>query len=279
MGHKINEFYQRVWWRLARSFVSHKLSISQFESLLERMGINSGKTVLLHCSLDEIVRHVPDLNAITLLELLQNRLTTAGTLLMPTFPFRGSQYEHLQKCTTFNLQLSHSMTGLLSEIFRRSKGVVRSRHPTHPITAWGKHAKLLTDTHHLGDAFDKTSPFYLLTHVDGLIVGLGTDSHSFTISHTAERLHPKTYNLVFCREGVLTTIKDKKNSYEQIVYPLCPGVKRDFVRVQQELLKMGALARYQAKGLYCFSGSGADILAGEKKLIEQNRFFYDLNGF
>ncbi|MBF0194054.1 MAG: AAC(3) family N-acetyltransferase [Magnetococcales bacterium] len=278
MRHKINELYQRVWWRIARSFTSHKLSIAQFESLLDNMGINPGKTVLLHCSLDEIVHHVPDLNAITLLELLQNRLTTAGTLLMPTFPFRGSQHSYLQTGKTFNMQFSHSMTGLLSEIFRRSKGVVRSRHPTHSITAWGQHAKLLTKTHHLGDAFDKTSPFYLLTKVDGMVVGLGTDSNSFTISHTAEWLHPKTRDKVFCKEGVLTTIKDNDDNFEQMVYPLCPDIKRDFTRVQEGLLKAGALARYQKKGLYCFSGSAVNILAAEKMLIDENRFFYDVDG-
>ena len=52
--------------------------------------------------------------------------------------------------------------GLITEIFRRREGVLRSFHPTHPVLVYGKDSKWLTSEHEkclnlcgAGSPFDK----------------------------------------------------------------------------------------------------------------------------
>ena len=75
---------------------------------------------------------------------------------MPTFPFQGAQ--GADKYSRFDVQKTPSKVGILTEVFRQTQGVERSKHPTHPVAAWGLHANEIVSTHHLGPTFGVTSP-------------------------------------------------------------------------------------------------------------------------
>lgn len=77
--------------------------------------------------------------------------------------------------------------GVVSETFRRQKGVERSLHPTDPVCAAGKHAhELIKD--HFGQLtpYNCSSPFYKLCALKGKILLVGVDLDSLTNLHTLE---------------------------------------------------------------------------------------------
>ena len=127
--------------------------------MLRDLGFNPGATVMVHSSFSHIRRRVPDLSPQSLIALLQDLLGSQGTLLIPTFPFQGSQGEYADKNPRFDVQKTPSKVGVLTEVFRQTPGVIRSKHPTHPVGAWGRHARDILSTHHLGPTFGVTSPF------------------------------------------------------------------------------------------------------------------------
>ena len=65
--------------------------------------------------------------------------------------------------------------GMLTELFRRMKGVRQSLHPTHRVAALGPLATELTEGHDTAPStFGPGSPFDFMARRDTLIVGLGT---------------------------------------------------------------------------------------------------------
>jgi aminoglycoside 3-N-acetyltransferase len=68
-------------------------------------------------------------------------------LMMPSMPFSGTAIEWARSGTVFDVRRTPSRMGLLSELFRRSPGVVRSVHPTHPVACWGEDAASVAAGH------------------------------------------------------------------------------------------------------------------------------------
>ena len=77
--------------------------------------------------------------------------------------------------------------GLLTELFRRSPGVVRSIHPTHPVAIWGYDANVIATGHHLAQTpCGVGTPFEALLKRHGKIALLGTDISALTFYHMLE---------------------------------------------------------------------------------------------
>ncbi|MCK7579239.1 MAG: AAC(3) family N-acetyltransferase [Chromatiales bacterium] len=77
--------------------------------------------------------------------------------------------------------------GLLTEVFRRGKGVVRSLSPTHPLLAWGRDATAFVAGHACTDRpFGPDSPFARLLERNACILCLDTGFASITFTHFVE---------------------------------------------------------------------------------------------
>lgn len=129
------------------------------------------------------------------MELLQALIEYCGperTLVMPTFNFgeygEGAR-DMLKKDPRFDLRRSPSHMGLLTEMFRRSKGVVQSRHPIYRLAALGPLADELVAGHEkIPGGMGKDSPFdYMATH-NAQILGIGKPFQVMTQVHHVESL-------------------------------------------------------------------------------------------
>jgi aminoglycoside 3-N-acetyltransferase len=113
------------------------------------------------------------------------------TMVMPAFVFGGPDQDvvaHYRREPLFDVRKRPSEMGLLSELFRRRKGVLRSLHPTHSVCALGPLARALTQGHHLGaTTFGAGTPFGIMASRETRILGLGTRYfRCLTQIHTAE---------------------------------------------------------------------------------------------
>ena len=120
------------------------------------------------------------------------------TLAMPSF-FVGSNFQakkyYENGNNIFNVNKTASEIGLLTELFRITRNVKRSIHPTHSICALGKLADALIKNHHLSETTcGEGTPFGEMIKYKTMILGIGTKSdNALTQIHSAEDIMKSNY--------------------------------------------------------------------------------------
>ena len=129
------------------------------------------------------------------LELLRALIEYVGperTLVMPAFNF-GEMGEgarpSLQRNPRFDLRRTPSQMGLLTELFRRSRGVVQSRHPVYRVAALGPRAQEIIADHELAPTgMGENTPFDVMAKHNAQILGIGKTFQVMTQVHHVESL-------------------------------------------------------------------------------------------
>jgi len=246
---------------------------SEFVDLLHNLGFTDGAIVMVHSSFSTVKRRVPDITPEKLIRQMQELLGFEGTLLMPNFAFRGRQSHYVDTHTYFDVQKTPSSVGVLTEVFRKMPGVVRSYHPTHSVAGWGRHAKDILSTHHLGSTFGVTSPFYRLREYDGLVVGLGRRyRYTFTITHVAEELNPGSREIAFDPRPRRMIIIDGDVQIPYEFRVLIPGLPREYERVSRVMRQNNILRYVTVKGLPCAVARAEPFLVQAMELAEENKY-------
>jgi aminoglycoside 3-N-acetyltransferase len=148
---------------------------------LRRFGVREAGVLLVHSSLSSLgfVRG----GASTVVDALFQALGPKGTLVMPTHSWDRAAAGDF----TFDVVVTPSCVGRITEVFRVMPGVTRSLHPTHSVAAAGPRAKYLTQGHEdastpCGDG----TPYAKLINERSQILFLGTTLEQNTMLHTVE---------------------------------------------------------------------------------------------
>ncbi len=215
------------------------LNLETLACQLQSCGLQNGDSVLVHSSLSKIgfVHGGPD----TVVEALLRVLGPEGTLLMPTFPASGRNKDYLDKNPVFDVRLTPSAMGSITETFRKRPGVVRSLHPTDPVAAMGPLAGYYTSGH-FGQMtpYNEHSPFRRLAEKNGKILMLGTTLNGAGTSlHTLEDAVDfpfpvyldLTYECTIIDEtGCEHQVKTRVHNPEMSVRRNCDALKPMFIR-------------------------------------------------
>lgn len=181
----------RLWTRLKaivrRSERTYRQGIrgfgpDQVKHALKSLGIRDGDVLMVHSGWDRLggFRGTPK----DLIDALSEVVGEKGTILMPTTPFLGSAIDHASDDPLFDARRTPSAMGLVTEVFRRGRGVVRSLHPTHSVAARGPAAEELVRDHHLaGDPCGQGTPWLRLIEFDAKILFLGVSVRANTLLH------------------------------------------------------------------------------------------------
>jgi aminoglycoside 3-N-acetyltransferase len=171
------------WWHTNfRAFSPVDLT----NALLD-LGVRGGDIVLAHIAYNEFVGFSGRPSDVV--DSLRAAVTHSGTMMMPSMPFTGSALEYVRSGEIFDARRTPSRMGLVTELFRRSPGTVRSLHPTHPVLANGPRADELTRDHPLARTpCGEYSPFANLLEEDGKVALLGTGIGALTFYHYLEEL-------------------------------------------------------------------------------------------
>ena len=122
-------------------------------------------------------------NPAALIAVLQEAVGPSGTLCMPAYPPPGPAGPIM-----FDLRRTPSNAGLVSEVFRRMPGALRSRQ-VRTVASLGPLAEELTGEHHHSPyASGNTSPYAKLADVHGKVLCLGVGPEHNTMFHCAEDL-------------------------------------------------------------------------------------------
>jgi aminoglycoside 3-N-acetyltransferase len=244
---------------------------------LRRLGVQEGDTLFVHASHAEFVayRGKPD----DIIGVLQRAVGSAGTLLMPTLSFSGVAVDHAKRKVVFDPARTPSHTGLLTELFRRSPGVIRSVHPTHSVAAWGRLAHEFIRDHHLAATpCGIGSPYHRLLQHKGQVLLLGVGIAAFTFYHTIEEMlearMPKspftaeTYSLA-CRVDGRTFEAGPMRLFEPEV-----SRRRTLAPLETELKRRGQWRQVRIGTLSMILLDPLEALTAADKMASGNVFCY-----
>lgn len=154
----------------------------QISNGLRRVGLRAGMRLMVHSSLRSFGR--VEGGAQTVIDALQEVVTPAGTIMMPSFnhgsifePGEPGIYDPLTTLTT---------NGLIPQLFWQCPGVYRSLNPTHAFACWGKDARSYLENHHRTLTLGPDSPLGLLAQDGGYGLLLGVGYEANTLHHVAE---------------------------------------------------------------------------------------------
>ena len=145
------------------------------------IGVGTGATLVVQSSykgIGAVEGGVPGL-----IEALKAVVGEAGTLIMPAYNFTSWTEKHY-----FDARETPSGVGAVTEIFRRSAGVRRSRHPIHSLSIYGHLRDRFCEMDYL-DSFGLDSIFTKLIEMNAMYATLGTGTEMpFLPCHYPETL-------------------------------------------------------------------------------------------
>src|SRR6184192_1730866 len=167
---------------------------------LVELGVVSGDVVMVHSAFDSFLGFQG--GPVDVIRTLREVVGARGTLMMPTIPFRGTAVEYALGDPVFDVRRTVSRMGLLTEVFRRSPGVVRSIHPTHSVAVWGNRADAIIAGHERAETpCGRSTPYQKLLEYDGKILLAGVPANTMTFCYfVVEELEPQLAIPVFTRE-------------------------------------------------------------------------------
>lgn len=153
---------------------------------LQKLGVQRGAVLIVHSSLSSLGWVCGGAQAVVMA--LQETLTPAGTLMMPTYsgwnsdpkdwrspPVPAEWVEIIRdQLPAYDPYLSPTKSmGVIVDTFRAQREVLRSSHPRASFAAWGKGADILVSNHSLDFPFGENSPLARAYDLNASILLLG----------------------------------------------------------------------------------------------------------
>jgi aminoglycoside 3-N-acetyltransferase len=261
--------------RFVQTFLSY--DAARLHERLRSMGIAETDTVLVHINFeaDSGFRGSP----LDLANALADYLGRRGNLLMVSLPFRGSAYDYLAQGKPFNARKTMSMMGLVTEMFRRREGTLRSLHPTHPVLAVGKDAAWITADH------DRClypcgpgSPFEKFRTLGGKILFYDVGFEAITFFHYVEHLHKDRLPFPVYDERLFSieAIDATGQSRTVRTYAFNKAVPRRADKLAAEVERQGKLTRYRVGNSRLLLTTAEDVVTCQTAMVEAGNYPYDL---
>ncbi|MNE15214.1 SPBc2 prophage-derived aminoglycoside N(3')-acetyltransferase-like protein YokD [compost metagenome] len=147
---------------------------------LEEAGIDRKGTLLMHSSMKSIGE--VEGGADTVLDALSEYMQE-GLLVLPTHTWSYINVDNPR----FEVESSPSCVGILPEIFRKRRNVIRSLHPTHSVAALGEDAASFAEGAERWDTpCHQESPWGKLLDREATIILVGVDLRRNTFIHGIE---------------------------------------------------------------------------------------------
>jgi aminoglycoside 3-N-acetyltransferase len=179
---------------------------------LVQLGVVPGDILMVHSAFDKFLGFQG--GPVEAIRTLQEVVGRGGTLMMPTIPFQGTAVEYALGEPVFDVRQTVSRMGLITEVFRRSAGVVRSIHPTHSVAVWGSRAEAIIAGHEQAETpCGRFTPYGRLLEYEGEILLAGVPANTMTFCYfVAEELEPRLAVPVLTREKYPMRWKDEGGS-------------------------------------------------------------------
>lgn len=264
--------------RLATTRWGRPFSSSDLLRELRALGVAPGDTLLVHSSFDCFGRFTGKPSDV--LAVLQAAIGPSGTLILPTMPFSGMAVEYVREPRVFDVKRTQSAMGLLTELFRRTPGVIRTVHPTHSAAIWGAGAGEMA----AGHAGAKTpcglgSPYIRLLDRNGKILFLGCGIEVMTFFHVVEELlEPRMPFSPFTKQTYVLESRDAEGRVwvtETRLFEPCYARRRNCTKLLRVLRQRAAWREGRVGALKMRLVAARDVLSACEALADKGIYCYD----
>lgn len=246
---------------------------------LARIGVRRGDTVMVHSSWQPLNGFAG--TPAQFAGALREYLGPEGLLVMPSLTYHNmSAAQFLATGKPMDIRKSPSAMGLLTEVFRRNKEVVRSLSPTHPLLAWGADAAGFVAGHERTDRpFGPASPFARLLDRNALLLCLDCGFPSITFTHFVEDRLQDTLPFPLYDVGpLLGMVIDRDGQWidcpTRVLSPEANRLRRE-PRLIAELSRIGTLKQGKLGNSRFTWIRTADLVAGAEALVARGEHFFD----
>jgi len=202
-----------------------------------------------------------------------------GNLLMVSIPFRGTAYDHLKKNKPFRVNKTISMMGLITEMFRRAPGVLRSFHPTHPVLAYGKDSTQIVADHEKSlYPCGPDTPFGKFREMGGKILFYDVGFGAITFFHYVEHLLKDRLPFpVYHKDPFTVTAYDKDDQEHQITtYVFDRRYVRNAGKLEAEMERRKKLVRAKVGNSSLILVKAEDVVSCQTDMVENGNLPYDV---
>ncbi|MBI4523198.1 MAG: AAC(3) family N-acetyltransferase [Deltaproteobacteria bacterium] len=245
---------------------------------LRSLGLEPGDAVMIHCGFEPShgFKGTPQ----ELVEAFLSAVGPDGTVAMMSMPYNGmSSYEFLSKGNIFDVRRSISMMGILTEIFRRRREVLRGLHPTHSVAAWGRRAEwLISGQGEDLSPFGEGSPFARLVEADGKILLYDVPFTTMTFDHYLEHcirdhLPVPLYRSEPMKGVVLDRQGNRREVRTWVLSEEVTGSRRSGI-LENELLRSRAMRKGRIGRSTLMLGQARAMVAAVQQMVREGRGFH-----
>ena len=262
--------------RLIRTFYSY--DAEDLKRALRSAGITETDTLLVHSNFeaDSGFQGTPADVVEALCELVGEK----GNLLMVSIPFRGSGYDYLEKGKPFKVLKTMSMMGLITEMFRRREGTLRSVHPTHPVLAIGKDAEWLVEGHErCRYPCGPDSPFDKFRSLHGKILFYDVSFGAITFFHHVEDLLKDRvpFPVYAEKEFSIQAIDAHGNEHTVRTVTFEPGLTRSAAKLEAAMEEKGLIRHGRVGNSRYLLVDADDVVECHTAMVDAGNYPYDLS--
>lgn len=242
-------------------------TLEQLVREFQGIGLREGDNLILHSSFKSLgpVRGGPE----TVIDAILHALGPAGHLMVPTFTYSLPMWN----LDPFDINLSMSRTGAITEMLRRRPDACRSFHPTHSVAIVGPDAEEITRNHLHATPTGLDSPFGRMHARGARILMLGTHQDTDSSLHYCEVVAKLPYlNVVFShgQDYELAWFVNEKRQIEYTQLYEVPGCSRAFRVVETPLRERGVLRDVQVAAAPSQFLEMTDLVAAMSDILERN---------
>jgi aminoglycoside 3-N-acetyltransferase len=267
-----------AWVRRFRAYEPDAL-----RAALRRLGVDEGDTLLVHSGFSDTNGFRGSIG--TLIDTFAAAVGARGHVLMVSLPYRDSTFAYLQRLQRFDVRRTPSMMGMVSEMFRRREGVLRSLHPTHPVLASGPRAAWFVQGHEdCPYPCGPGTPFDKLVQSDAKVLFFDVPFATYTFFHYLEhRVHEARAMpfALYTAQPVEVRVVDalgKPGCVRTHVFDPAIIARRRFGLFEQALRERGAIRGEQLGATSLEVVRVRDTIDCVDAMLESGRYFYDMEG-
>ncbi len=260
---------------IARTLFAY--SPGALESAIRSLGIGAGDSILVHSAF----RWVSGFSGTPgdVIECLLKVIGPGGHLLMMSIPYRGSSQRYAEGDPLFDVLRTPSAVGLISEVFRRRKDVLRSLNPLHPVLACGPLAAwLIADHEKSAYSCGKGSPFERFLNLDGKFLFFDAPYSSLTFMHYVEDYFCEQLPVeLYDPQPVTLRVKEpcgRELKVRQFFFSQAARARRNFAPIEQTLLREGTIQTSRIGNTRLLSVGARSVVDCAGLLIQQGSGFY-----
>jgi len=271
---RVKPLYHRGQRLVARTLFAY--SPSQLEAAIAKVGIAAGDTVMVHSGFARTSGFTGTPGDV--IDVLLRAVGPTGHLLMMSIPYRGSSERYADSDPLFDVRRTPSAVGVISELFRRRDGVLRSLSPLHPVLAHGPLAAWLVADHDTARrSCGRGTPFERFLSLKGTLLFVDAPYSSMTFAHYIEEL---------CRDRLPVELYDPaprtirvrddagEREVRHLVFSAAARARRRFAPIEAALQRTGALRVEQVGHSRLLCVAAQDVVDSALRLMEQGTGFY-----